>query len=88
VCHARTIFYPDTPEQVIESMLKNPEKFCSKVQSRRPQWTTPQAGLGQRGKLPPNLFARSADRTDLIGEAFVHESERIRREIHFGRFAV
>jgi hypothetical protein len=69
-------------------MLKNPEKFCSKVQSRRPQWTTPQAGFGQRRNLPPNLFGRSADRTDLIGEAFVHESERIRREIHFGRFAV
>jgi hypothetical protein len=87
VCPARTIFYPDKAEQVIESVLKKPEKFCSEVQSWRPQCTTQQGGFGQRRNLPPNLFARSADRTDLTDEAFVRESGRVRRERHFCRFA-
>jgi hypothetical protein len=29
VCHARTIFYPGKAEQFLESVLNNPEKFCS-----------------------------------------------------------
>jgi hypothetical protein len=66
---------------------KNPEKFCSEVQSWQTQWTTQQGGFGQRRNLPPNLFARSADRTVLVDEAFVPESERVRRERHFCRFA-
>ena len=32
VCPARTILYPDKAEQVIESVLKNPEEICSQVQ--------------------------------------------------------
>jgi hypothetical protein len=44
VCHARTIFYPDKAEQVIESMLKNPEKTCSLVHAS----ATQQGGFGQR----------------------------------------
>jgi hypothetical protein len=32
VCHARTTCYPDKAEQVIESVLKNPEKICPQVQ--------------------------------------------------------
>jgi len=55
LCHARTIFYPDKAEQVIESILKNPEKTCSMVHAS----ATQQGGFGQRLNLPPNLFARS-----------------------------
>jgi hypothetical protein len=36
----------------------------------------------------PNLFARSADRTDPADEAFFHEIERVKREIHFDSFAI
>jgi hypothetical protein len=32
VCPARNKIYPDKAEQVIESMLKNPEEICSQVQ--------------------------------------------------------
>jgi hypothetical protein len=37
VCHARTIFYPDKAEQVIETILKNPEKTCSMVHASATQ---------------------------------------------------
>jgi hypothetical protein len=72
--------YPDKAERVIESILKNSEKTCSSHAS-----ATRQGGLGQRRNLIPNLFARSADRTD---EEFIRESGQVRREIHFCRFAV